>query len=466
MANRKVVCYIQYAIKLVVKSPLCVSGGADDVTDRDVQKDFDGNPFIPGTSLAGALRSYLEECADEKEVTDIETVFGYTRKVLPTEAEKEGLDTEKALGNSNESKGFMSRVKISDLFFSDEDARAEIVTRDGIKLENKLTQKGAKFDMEAIDPGAVCDGYLLLTIREGDARERYEALIERALSGLKTGEIRLGANKNRGFGEMDISVAKKKIFTAENIAEWLDFDRKAFLEEDGKENVLQIEASKESRYLTIRVPLRQKGGISIRRYSVLPGTPDYAHITADGSPVIPGSSWNGAIRSRVREFLDQLGIKSGEVCIDEWFGYVREKQNDAKQSNILISESVIEGGVDLAMSRTSINRYDASVVSGALYSEKAHFAGTVELEIKVRKNYYDENGRLQKNERLQYEPIVGMLLLAVMDIQNGYLAVGGQTAVGRGIFEAAGPVELSGTDKDADYYINQVSVLCAKEKNR
>ncbi|MBQ8167389.1 MAG: hypothetical protein IJZ96_10195, partial [Lachnospiraceae bacterium] len=54
----------------------------------------------------------------------------------------------------------------------------------------------------------------------------------------------------------------------------------------------------------------------------------------------------------------------------------------------------------------------------------------------------------------KYEPIVGMLVVAAMDIQNGYLAVGGQTAVGRGIFEADGPIVLTGTDKNAEYYIS------------
>ena len=441
MANRKVIYYIQYAIKLIVKSPLCVSGGTDDVTDCDVQKDFDGRPFIPGSSLAGALRGYLEECTDKRDASDIEKVFG----------------------NSSGDQGFMSRVKISDLYFADGSEGAKLTTRDGIKLKNKLTVKGAKFDMEAVEPGAVCDGYLLLTIREGDERERFEALIERALSGLKYGEIRLGANKNRGFGEMDIRVARKKVFSGENIAEWLDLDRTAFLNEDG--NVLDLTKTEESRYLIIRVPLRQKGGISIRRYSVIPGQPDYEHITADGRPVIPGSSINGAIRTRIGEFFDQLGIENREACIDEWFGYVREGQNEAKQSDIVISESVIEGGVDLSMTRTKINRYDASVVNGALYSEKSHFDGRVVLEIRIRRNYYDGEGRWQKNESFRYEPIVGMLLLAVKDVQNGYLPIGGQTAIGRGIFEADGPIELSGTERDENYYINAVSTLCAKEKN-
>ena len=444
MENKKVISYVQYALKLKVKSPLCVSGGADDMTDCDVQKDFDGNPFIPGTSLAGALRGYLEECA--KNPRDIDKVFGY----------------------SEGSEGTMSKVQVSDLCFADEDgdASTKVITRDGIRLKNKLTVKGGKFDMEAIDTGAVCYSYLLLTIREGDDQENLEALVEQTLSGLKYGEIRLGANKNRGFGEMDILEAKKKTFSSENIQEWLAFDRKEFLESKDGKNILMLEEPEESRYLTIQVPLKQKGGISIRQYSVKPDEPDYTHITSNNCPVIPGSSWNGAIRSRVEEILAQLGVDSPKAYTDMWFGYVKEEQSDAQQSNIVISESIIEGGVDISMTRTKINRYDASVVSGALYSEKSHFNGSLVLEIKVRKNYYDEGGVQQKDNGEQYEPIVGMLLIALKDIQNGYLAVGGQTAVGRGIFEGNGPIELIGAEEDEDYYIGQVGALLQKEKSR
>lgn len=436
MTNKKVVNYIQYALQLRVRSPLCVSDGLDDATDCDVQKELEGNPFIPGTSLAGALRSYLEECADEHD--DIDRLFGYNR----------------------EPQRFTSRIQVSDLRFED---GVKLITRDGIRLEHKLAVKGAKFGMEAVDTGAVCKGFLVLKLREGDERERFEALVEQALAGLMYGEIRLGANKNRGYGEFDVLKAKKKVFSRDNIAEWLNFDREVFLKSDGNE--LDLNRPAESRYVTIRVPLKQKGGISIRSYSVAPGEPDYAHITSNDRPVIPGSSWNGAIRSRVEEVLIQLGIDSHKAYIDEWFGYVKDEPPDAKQSNIVVSESVIEGGVDLSVTRTQINRYDASVVSGAIYSERSHFDGTLVLEIKVRRNYYDEQGGKAKDDGYRYEPIVGMLLIAVKDIQNGYLAVGGQTAVGRGIFGENGSIELIGTEKDEKYFISAVSALLSKEKN-
>nr|WP_294672861.1 hypothetical protein [uncultured Blautia sp.] len=50
--------------------------------------------------------------------------------------------------------------------------------------------------------------------------------------------------------------------------------------------------------------------------------------------------------------------------------------------------------------------------------------GKLDLKIAVRKGKTPEESNW----------MIGILLLAVKDLQNGYLAVGGQTAVGRGTF--------------------------------
>lgn len=64
-------------------------------------------------------------------------------------------------------------------------------------------------------------------------------------------------------------------------------------------------------------------------------------------------------------------------------------------------------------------------MDGALYSEVSCMNGKTELELMVRKDAYGE-----------YKAIVGLLYLVIRDIQKGYVAVGGQSAIGRGIFAA------------------------------
>ena len=104
------------------------------------------------------------------------------------------------------------------------------------------------------------------------------------------------------------------------------------------------------------------------------------------------------------------------------FGYVSE--NDGCASNVIISESVIQEAKALTMVRTGISRFESAVKDGALYKERTYVDGKLDLKIAVRKGKTPEESNW----------MIGILLLAVKDLQNGYLAVGGQTAVGRGTF--------------------------------
>ena len=49
--------------------------------------------------------------------------------------------------------------------------------------------------------------------------------------------------------------------------------------------------------------------------------------------------------------------------------------------------------------------------------------------------------------------IMGLLLMALKDMQNGFLAVGGQTAIGRGVFSANGPILIDGEEGKEDDFI-------------
>ena len=106
-------------------SPVSVSNGEDNITNSDVLRDYDGIPFIPGSSLAGALRNYLLVDNDEK------CIFGCTEQ-------EDGI-------------GRMSRLFFSDLQFSDD---IQIVTRDGVELsKEKIAVTEKKYEMEAVDTG-------------------------------------------------------------------------------------------------------------------------------------------------------------------------------------------------------------------------------------------------------------------------------------------------------------------------
>lgn len=387
-----------YAAELQLASPVAVSSGEDYESDADLIRNRDGEVFIPGTSLAGALRNYISRREDR------ESLFGY----------------------SEGKKGRMSAVTLSDLYF-DQDAGIRVSLRDRVKLTDDRTVDN-KFDQEIIETGAGGTLYLEYAVRKEQEETDCEALVASLFQGMQEGEIRFGSDKNRGYGRVRIRKIYEREFDPQEVDAWIGFLRKdralseykAYSYEDWKQ---AHHAAAAGRYVHVKIPLKQKGGISIRKYSTKPGQADYEHITCGGRPVILGSSWNGAIRSDAKNILTEAGVKHPEKVIDAWFGNLNEE--NGCQSAIVVGESILWDTVSLPMTRNKINRFDASTVDGALYSEISCMNGRTELELMVRKDPDGED-----------RAILGLLFLVIRDIQEGYVSVGGQAAVGRGIFAA------------------------------
>lgn len=413
--NSPIVKRLYYKIDVESCSPLAISNGESELTDSDIMCNAKGDCFVPGTSLAGAFRNAL--MFDKK---------------------SDGI-----MGFADGENGRMSSVFISDLELSN------VITsvRDGVRLDqNHIVVDKSKYDMEIIETGVSGSIYINCLIRQGTEENDYTNSIKSIIHKLHNGDIRLGANKNRGFGRFKVLNVHTIDFTKDNLTEYLEF-KNCFRDKDiqYKNTFSYDEWSKdseivESKYIWMEVPLKLTGGISIRRYSTEPGKADYSHITCNNKPVIPGTSWNGAIRSEVINVLKELGLGSERinVIIDEWFGSINSKRtlkegsNQPHQSNIIIGESIIDGAKKLTMTRNKINRFDASTVDGALYTEISYFGGTTNLNIGVKKD--DENN---------YLAILAMLELVVKSIREGFVAVGGQSAVGRGIFAENGNITYS-----------------------
>lgn len=98
------------------------------------------------------------------------------------------------------------------------------------------------------------------------------------------------------------------------------------------------------------------------------------------------------------------------------------------------------------MVRTGVSRFESAVKRGALYKETTYVNGTLMLEIAVRKD----------EEWSQEKWILGLLLLVIKDLQNGLLAVGGETAIGRGIFSENGSILIDGEANKEDEFISNM----------
>ena len=131
----KIIKKVYYAIEIELASPLSISNGTGTETDADLIKTSDGRVFIPGTSIAGALRNSID----------------------PTLRDQ-------IAGFSDGNNGNMSKLYISDLCF---DNGVESV-RDGVKLSSAKSVEN-KFDFEVLETGAEGTMFLSYLIREGDS---------------------------------------------------------------------------------------------------------------------------------------------------------------------------------------------------------------------------------------------------------------------------------------------------------
>lgn len=367
-----------YYIKLKNISPLHIGSGEKENTDMDVIRDKEGKFFIPGSSIAGCMVHYLDESK--------QALFNPTDKDINKQ----------------------STFFVSDAVCTND---MNIETRTGIQLdENKITVDGAKFDYELIPAGYEFDLRIEITDRDG---KDYEAVMNELLSAIDNQSIRLGAKTTRGLGCMEIVQAYKKVFDASNFNEFFKFNPHSFYAYDK----ITVQKVLPRDYVTVEVSLKQVGGISIRTYNAQKGEADYEHITSNGKPVIPGTSWNGLIRKAISDYntMFELGLDIPSI-----FGYV--DGNEVKKSTIIIHDSEIVGGEDKEMVRTRINPYHGSTVQGALFKEKSVYCGTTTLRIELSK---DENTGA----------LLELLMLFLKDLDEGFLALGGQTSIGRGMFK-------------------------------
>lgn len=380
---------VYYRFELETQSALSIGASDSIATDADVVLDGRGKPIIPASSLAGVLRHAIEDPRVQTEL------FGS----IDGDSARESL------------------VKIYDAELTDS---ANISFRDNVALEKdeKIAAKGAKFDRQVVDRGACFLGYVEI---DGNAFNfDAEALMEGLLEQLGTGDLQLGSKTTRGFGQVAFkdNCYKKMIFRPSDVESWLEFDM--FNSDCWQHAECLIPIPRQHDEAIIDLSLIVNGAISIREYTTelpseidgLDSAPDYRQLTlaATGEPLIPGSSWAGAFRARIRQ------IEGNPEHENDLFGTVGKT---VAKSRISFSESIVSGGEWKQITRNAIDRFTGGTIKSALFTELTHYNGTTALQIRIKRPCLED---------------FPALISAIADLNNGFLAVGGLTAVGHGLF--------------------------------
>jgi hypothetical protein len=447
-------------ITFQLESPLCIGSGRNDITDQDILRDARGIPYIPGSAVAGVIREACDGAIDEDR---LKYYFGYAHI-------NKGKNDESVESSIIESKIiFYDATLVDDGKSKEGELLYRISQRDGVALnEYKSAKKQAKFDWEILEGDCKFQTFIEISEEESDNEIVAEEMLINIAKVWKEADIRFGAKTTRGFGKIcNVDIIRRSFELVKspkngkgNIEDWLEFDafdNKSWEDNDSYEKISSDFKKynewklKEKKKLSLKLKLQ--GGISIRRYSTQcseeESSPDQEQMTTikfnnkkssdqdqmesqksiEEIAVIPGTTWAGAIGHRMEELIEGSKVekverKDNDIQIYHYFGAAKE--NNKEKSLICFGESRLTGGEFKIMSRNAIDRFLGSTAEGALFTEKIYIGGETTLDISFGDPY---------NTAVSYsDDFIKALAATLTDLHEGYLAVGGATSVGRGVF--------------------------------
>ncbi len=363
-----------YHITAACLAPLRV-GGSDGDTEK-VLCDAAGRPFLPGTSLAGALRAWLEQNAPAKTMA----LFGGEESRL------------KKAGH----------LIVSDAFFAG-DAPLELRPRLRIDPRTGTAAAGAKFDLAHIGKGAELS-FMLTWL--GDKEDIDElAVVEDMLAALHTGDIVLGAHKTNGFGRVALEVTRQTfdMFDPADRQKWLSDQyqgERLTLPEDRPGNMVKFTLTGRADDLLVRSGKTME--VEKKSYTV--------NITEKGVPVIPATSLRGAVRAQASRIVRAAGIDP--AAIDELFGCAAD---GGRPGRVRFEDAVLTKAQKKMITRIRIDKFTGGVMRRALINEEP-ISSPLTLRLQA------------PNEPLA----CALLLYALRDLGLGLYSLGGESAVGRG----------------------------------
>lgn len=415
---------------LVLESAAHIGGSAGDATDMVILRDArEGRPLLPGTSLAGALRSHLADVLGgyrSPEDSRVARLFGGAR----------GDD----LGSQSPLIVFDSLGELP--------GEHPVEIRDGVQIDaaRGTAEEHKKFDFEVLPAGTRFPVRFELLVPEAGAEGELVGLLVASLKGLACGDIAFGARRSRGLGALRAEnwrAIRYDMGSRQGWLEWLRSDPMNPIpgsvapDKDPAEAFRRAHPSLEvteytdgRRRLIFDLVLQIKGGLLVRSAPVDPEAPDAVHLSSAGRSVLPGTSLMGVLRARALRIARIVRESAGDAAhwVDGIFGprhegVVREDSSSLWASRLRISEAPLSNSTRLRTSRVRIDRFTQGVVPGALFEEEPEHEGEVHIRLELRN---PEPGE------------AGLLVLVLKDLLDGDLPVGGSSSVGRGVLRGEG----------------------------
>lgn len=415
-AARGVVTRLHIEGTLILETPANLGNG-DTVGLTDIPLLLDPRtnerPLLTGTSIAGALRSYLREFE-----------HGYGHPGSPNDL------ANSLFGRVQKETSYQSWLLVDDALGE----TPGIELRDGVAIDarTRTAAEEKKYDVSLLEAGSTfpLSLELLLTTNQAQNRRLLEGLAI-ALRGLQAGEIGLGLRKRRGLGRCRVEqwrVRRYDLRSAEGLMGWLDDDRS--VEATGMDITQLLAVSPERRdarnEFVIEATFNLQSSLLIRSSTGEANSPDMVHLRSrrgnDLRPILSGTSLAGAVRGRALRIANtMLGREAGATLVNDMFGQRIEGRGDEPTgSRVVTQEAELSGTQDWVQSRVKIDRFTGGAYPQALFTQQPAFGGngaTVPVHFTLRN---------------PTEAEIGLLLLVLKDLWTGDLPLGGESSVGRG----------------------------------
>ncbi len=274
---------------LEFRTPYHIASSQGNVeTDAGLLRNSNDIIYIPGTSIAGALRSRAQEiCGD---VDLINAIFGY----------------------QDSQEGKKSRIYVEDTYLN---TYVSTTIKDGVAIDRKLgsARDKAKYDLEISPANLSFPLQIKLEMREGDGEEMRKLVIA-LLKDFRDGKIRLGGGKSRGLGScsFDFKWYQLNFQDQDKVAKYLiNKDITKLHNKDLEDYSIETESAElvcEIEMEAIDSPFLIKSGQEGDDYDAV-----FTTVQKNGSETeyIPGSSIKGVIRAHAEKILRTIG---GNAC--------------------------------------------------------------------------------------------------------------------------------------------------------
>ena len=400
--SRKIIAKITVKGTLNTVTPLSIGGtGVGEHVDIELAADGSGQCYIPGTSLAGAVRSWCERHVE------IEEFFG-----------------------NNDNKTSASRIFMYDLpvpsvikerrhGISISDETGTVFGRDGFFYTRALLPRGTSIPFGL----------------ELDVTDKNDVgVLSLILEALQAGMIRLGGCKTRGMGKVILKDADINYYDFVNDSTALDLwlnDEPALIKTLDGFNKPELKSQK---FFHVKINWKPEADLMVKsgydgiETKIMPLISGVDEGGRKISPVIPGSSLKGIFRSHAGKIINT--ISGDNRIIDDMFG------NQEKAGRVMIDdvycnvnnpvdfEAWIDEEPDALDTFTSenlhvaIDRFTGGASEGALYNARPVKKSSAWEPINITLNTFPEiSENLLKQE-------LALLKLLVRDFSDGYIYIG------------------------------------------